>query len=148
MAKVALEHDIKEDGVWQGDLVKFQNNVLDLINELQADHATQKVTTDEIKTLIDELHDDAATNRTELLAIGTSLGDFKTIFDAHTHTQQDGDSAQSSIPDDTAAGITQAGTAVVFTDTSGSPAATLTALKPTAGPATLTNATALVLTKG
>lgn len=111
-----LQSDIVENGVGQGDLVKFQNNVLDLINELQAD---------------------AATNRTELLAIGTTLADFTTNFDLHTHTQQDGDGAQTSKADDTAEGVANAGTDVVFTDTSGGSV-----------PPTLTNNTPLKLTSG
>lgn len=113
---VALLNDIVEDGVWQGDLVKYLNNMQLILNELQADHATM---------------------RTEVVAIGTTLADIKTQFDAHTHTQKDGDSGQTSIPDDTAGGVATAGTDRVITDTSGSSV-----------PAALSNSTALKLTKG
>lgn len=111
-----LQHDIKEDGTWQGDLRKYLNNVLLVVNEIQADQATL---------------------RTELLAIGTTLANLKTNFDLHTHTQQNGDGAQTSKADDTAEGVANAGTDVVFTDTSGSSV-----------PAALTNSTALTLSKG
>ena len=73
----------------------------------------------QLATLTAELRADHATLRTELIAIGVTLADYKTEFDAHTHTQEDGDGAQTSIPDDTAGGIAGAGTDRVFTDTSG-----------------------------
>jgi hypothetical protein len=50
-----LDHDIVKSGVWQGDLVKFLMNVRDIVNELQADHATFKAVVDEKKTLLDQL---------------------------------------------------------------------------------------------
>jgi len=85
----------------------------------------------EIKALIDEFRTDHATSRTELLAIGTSLADFKAIYDAHTHecpgssftasrcSTADTGSAENSLT---------ASAASAFTDTSGSSVpATLTA---------------------
>lgn len=109
-----LQNDIVENGVGQGDLVKFQNNVLDLINELQAD---------------------AALLRTELLAIGASLADYKAIYDAHTHLA-DGNAVTVSLPD-TDSPTGSPGTASAFTDTSGGSV-----------PPTLTNNTPLKLTSG
>lgn len=109
-----------------------------LVTELRTDHATTKTAVDELKTLTDELRADHATFITEETAIGTTLASVKTQFDAHTHTQQDGDSAQTSIPDDTAGGIATAGNDRTISDTSGSPPASITAGESTAGPATIT----------
>jgi len=110
-----LRADIVETGMNQGDLVKLINNLVLAVNELVTDHAT---------------------DRTELIAIGTVLADIKTQFDAHTHTQTNGDGVQTSIPDDTAGGIAGAGTDRVITDGSGSPAAAMS------------NTTTIVTTKG
>jgi len=66
-----------------------------------------------------EQRSDHALVKTELEAIGATLADIKTEFDAHTHTQEDGDGSQTSVPDDTAGGIAGAGTDRVITDTSG-----------------------------
>lgn len=143
-----LQAGIKEDGLLQGDLVKLLNNIILVVNEQQTDHATTKTAVDELNTLTDELRADHATFITEQTAIGTTLADYKTEFDLHTHTQQNGDSAQTSKADTTAEGVANAGSDVVFTDTSGSPPATITAGEATAGPAALTNSTALKTTKG
>lgn len=109
-----LQADIVEDGVLQGDNVKFLNNILLIVNELQADHATL---------------------RTEVIAIGTTLADFKAIYDAHTHTA-DGNASRTSLPD-TGSPTGSPNGASAFTDTSGSSV-----------PAALSNSTALKLTKG
>ncbi len=121
------------------------------LNAVVADLTGQKVITDELvtdhatfKTVVDELVDDHATFRTELIAIGTTLADFKAIYDAHCHTA-DGNASRTSVPDSgSPTGSPSAASA--FTDTSGSSVpATLTA----AGPATLTaTATALTATVG
>jgi hypothetical protein len=50
-----LLNDIVENGVWQGDLVKFLNNVMNVVNELQTDHATFKTAVDDIKALLNQL---------------------------------------------------------------------------------------------
>ena len=109
-----LDADLKDTGVNQGDQVKLDQNIVDLINELQADHATM---------------------RTELIAIGTTLADVKAIYDAHVHTA-DGNASRTSIPDSGSATGSPSAASVV-TDTSGSSVpATLTnstALKLTAG---------------
>jgi len=112
-----LQQSIKENGMNQGDLVKFLNNVLDIVNELQAD---------------------AATMRTEVVAIGTSLASCKAIYDAHTHECPGSGAAasRSSTPDTGAAeNSLTASAASAITDTSGSSV-----------PAALTNSTALTLT--
>lgn len=109
-----LQQGIVEDGVLQGDMVKFLNNVLLVVNELQTDHATM---------------------RTEVLAIGTSLASVKAIYDAHTHTS-DGNASRTSKPD-TGSPTGSPSSASAITDTSGSsvPAALTnsTALKLTRG---------------
>jgi len=116
---VALKADIKESGVGQGDLVKTLNNIILVLNEIQ---------------------DDQATNRTELLAIGTSLASVKAKFDAHTH-ESPGSSftvSRGSLPDTGSAENSLAASAAsVIADTSGSSV-----------PATLTNGSNVVLTKG
>jgi len=106
--------DIVGDGMNQPDLVRYLNNILLVVNELQTDHAT---------------------NRTELIALGTTVGNYKTIYDAHTHLA-DGNAATVSLPD-TSSPTGSPGAASAFTDTSGSSV-----------PGALTNSTALKLTKG
>ena len=81
--------------------------------------ATVSAIYDQIRNLVTDIE----VLRVEVAAIGTTLADYKTQFDAHAHTQEDGDGSQTSIPDDTAGGIAGAGTDRVFTDTSTSPAA-------------------------
>lgn len=114
MAYRTLAQDITGRGMGQGDLVLLLENLVDLINELQDDHATM---------------------RTEVIAIGTSLASTKAIYDAHTHTA-DGNAARTSLPD-TGSPVGSPSAASAITDTSGSSV-----------PATLTNATNLVLTGG
>lgn len=43
-----LQQDIVETGVQQGDLVKYLQNIRDIVNELQTDHATYKTVIDSI----------------------------------------------------------------------------------------------------
>ncbi len=109
-----LEHDILRSGHWQADVVKYLENIRDVVNELQTDHATY---------------------RTEVVAIGTTLASVKALYDAHVHTA-DGNASRTSIPDSgSATGSPSA--ASVIADTSGSsvPAALTnsTALKLTKG---------------
>ena len=110
----ALRADIVEDGVLQGDNVKFLNNILLVVNELQADHATM---------------------RTEVLAIGTTLASVKAKYDAHVHTA-DGNASRTSLPD-AGSPTGSPSAASVIADTSGSsvPAAlsTSTDIKPPKG---------------
>ena len=97
-----------------------------LLKALLIDLAAQKV-------LIDELTDDHATARTEIVAIGTTLASVKAIHDAHTH-ECPGSSytaSRCSTPDTGAAENSLAASAAsAVTDTSGSsvPAA-MTAIK-------------------
>jgi hypothetical protein len=69
-----------------------------------------------LKVLVDQM-------RTELIAIGTTLADYKAIYDAHTH-ESPGSSytaSRSSTPDTGAAENSLAASAAsAFTDTSGS----------------------------
>lgn len=87
-----------------------------------------------VTTAINELIDDHATVKTELEAIGTTLANFKTIYDAHTHECPGSDYAASrcSTPDTGAAeNSLTASAASAFTDTSGSSVPeTLTASDP------------------
>lgn len=117
-----LQANITEQGMNQGDVVKFLKNVRDLVNELQADHATNKTTVDECRTAIVELIDDHATN----IAL---LAELKTAVNAII----------------TAATSDSATNIAAVTPVSGSPAATLAAGDPTASAASLTNSTALTL---
>jgi hypothetical protein len=54
----ALDHDIKANGMWQGDLYRFLDNVRLVVNEMITDHGTNKTTIDESRTAIMELIDD------------------------------------------------------------------------------------------
>lgn len=147
MAILPLETDITATGFDQKTLHTLFTNIITVINELVDDHATNKTTIDEARTAIIELIDDHATVVTELTAIGTTLADFKAIYDAHTHTA-DGNASRTSLPDaGSPTGSPSAASA--FTDTSGSSVpATLAAGDPTASAATLTNITDLTLNKG
>lgn len=132
-----LNHDNNDWGT-------ILDQVITLCQELATDHGTTKTSVDEGKTLMDELRADHATFITEQTAIGTSLADYKAIYDAHTHTA-DGNASRTSLPD-TGSPTGSPSVASAFTDTSGSPPATITAASPTAGPATLTAATVTSLT--
>lgn len=116
MAYTALRKPITGNGMSQADLVQWMNNITDLVNELQADHATF---------------------RTEVVAIGTTLASVKSVYDAHTHESPGSTYAASrgSTPDTGAAENSLAASAAsAVTDTSGSSV-----------PATLTNSTSISL---
>lgn len=85
-------------------------------------------------TAINELIDDHASIKTELEAIGTTLANYKSIYDAHTHECPGSSFAASrcSTPDTGAAENSLAASAAsAFTDTSGSSVpATLSASDP------------------
>jgi len=77
----------------------------------------------EIQTLANELRTDHATMRTEVIAIGTTFADVKSIYDAHTHECPGSTYAASrcSRPDTGAAENSLAPSeASAITDTSGS----------------------------
>ena len=44
-----LEHDILRTGSWQADDVKYYENIRDLVNEIQTDHATFKSANDALR---------------------------------------------------------------------------------------------------
>lgn len=116
---LTLKSSITGTGINQGDLVDLLTNIIAVVNELQTDHATA---------------------RTELVAIGTTLASVKTKFDAHTHESPGTTYAASrgSTPDTGAAENSLAASAAsAVADTSGSSV-----------PATLTNSTALTMSKG
>ena len=92
-------------------------------------------TLNNILLVLNELQTDHTTYRTEVIAIGTSLASVKAIYDAHTHTS-DGNASRTSLPD-TGSPTGSPSAASAITDTSGSSV-----------PATLTNSSAVVLTKG
>ena len=64
MAVLTLDHSITDSGMYQKDLIDLLTNLVTVVNELVDDHATE---------------------RTEVVAIGTTLADIKAIYDAHTH---------------------------------------------------------------
>lgn len=68
MAKKLLSN-ITENGVSQGDLVKFLNNVVDVVNELQADHAAFITLTTANKTAINAVITAAATDLPAVAAV-------------------------------------------------------------------------------
>jgi len=141
-----LPRDVLFGGWDQVSTVTMLLNIMDLLNELQTDHATYKTTVDELVTLTTELRTDHATFITEQTALGTTVADYKAIYDAHTHECPGSSFAASrcSTPDTGAAENSLAASAAsAFTDTSGSPPASITAPAATAGPAALTNSTAI-----
>lgn len=71
----------------------------------------------EFKRIATSILADLTLLRDEVVLVGTTLADYKAIYDAHTHAQEDGDNAQSSLPDTTAGGVA-AGAASAFTDDS------------------------------
>lgn len=73
---LALRSDIKPNGMNQEDIYRFLSNVVDLVNELQADHATFKTTIDDQKTLINLLQHRSQNfilNTSPALAIDTNF---------------------------------------------------------------------------
>jgi plasmid maintenance system antidote protein VapI len=146
----ALQSDITENGVSQGDLVRFMKNVRDVVNELITDHASYKTTVDSLVTLCTELRTDHAT------AI-TFAAELKVDADA---AFADLTAIRAAIVAITAkldadAGVTDVNyaatcdpAALTITTIAATNVATITAAAPTAGPATLTNSTALTLVKG
>lgn len=50
-----LEQGVEEGGFWVGDLVKYMENVRDLVNELQTDHATFRTVCGDMKALLNQL---------------------------------------------------------------------------------------------
>jgi len=138
-----LQGDITVTGYDQHSIATWMANVTDLINEMQTDHATNKTTMDELITLTTELRADHATFKTAVDNHTTSLANFKTIYDAHTHTA-DGNASRTSLPD-TGSPTGSPSAASAFTNTVGTAPATITAGNATASAATLSNSTAITL---
>lgn len=109
------------------------------VAELVADHASFRTTATETKTLVDELHDDAATNKTLLDELKTDytalLADVASIRSAYNATLAKLDADGGVTDTDYAA--TNPAPAATATAIAASSAATLTATKPTAPPAAL-----------
>ena len=156
-----LQGDITVTGYDQHSIATWMANVTDLINEMQTDHATNKTSIDELITLTTELRVDHATNKTTvdglvtlttelrddhatfitaITNIGTTVANYKTIYDAHTHTA-DGNASRTSLPD-TGSPTGSPSAASAFTTTAGSAPATITATAASAGYATITAAAA------
>jgi hypothetical protein len=103
----------------------FINDVRDDVTRgaLQAIFEALDVEVNALRTAVNELITDHATIVTELTAIGTTLANIKTIYDAHTHECPGSSYAASrcSTPDTGAAENSLAASeASAITDTSGS----------------------------
>jgi len=153
MATVTLSTKALKKGRTKGgqandwdDLVTQINALVTIVTELKADHATFKTAADAVETLIEELHDDHATFKTAVDNHTTSVANFKTIYDAHTHTA-DGNASRTSLPD-TGSPTGSPSAASAFTNTVGTAPATITAAKPASAPATLSAATPDTLAVG
>lgn len=150
MALRPLNSQITANGINQEDLVKLLQNIVDIVNELRADHATFKTAADAVETLIEELHDDHATNKTLMDELKTDytalLADVTEVRSKliATHAKLDLDGGVT----DTNYAATNNPAALTATAIAASSAATLTAAKPASAPATLTNNSDVVFTKG
>lgn len=132
MAK-ALQADITESGLNQGDLVKFLANVRDTVNELVDDHATNKTFTDELKTDLTALIADVTAIRAEVVKLVT---DMATRISDHNTLR-----AKLNLD----AGVTDADYAAATAITAAAPAALTVTAVASSGAATLTNSTDLTL---
>jgi hypothetical protein len=112
-----LEQDITGSGLNQGDLVKLLTNIKDVVNEIQADHATVKTFIDELKLDFDRSVTDLGVLRTAITTLTAKLDLDATVTDSN------------------------------YAATCNPAAITATTIAATAV-ATLTNSTALKLTKG
>ncbi len=147
MAARTLDFNITEKGHWDADLVKFLRNVVDVVNELQDDHATTATAVDELNTLTDELHDDHATNKTMTDELHVDV-DLITLAVDGIVAKLDGDAGITDTNYEAVHGVGGSGAALPAAAIAATDVATITATKATAGPATLTEITDLKLTKG
>jgi hypothetical protein len=72
---VTLKGDVEPGGFWGEDIVRVLQNVRDVLNELQADHATFKTATDDLKTLLNSVRNALAGDSVlgkAVLAIGST----------------------------------------------------------------------------
>lgn len=140
-----LPQDLTASGQDQTSLSRWQNNITDLINELQTDAGTQKTTIDQLRVLTTELRADHATFLTltnELKAdmdfVRNSMKDVLIKLDSdpgasntnYAALHGPGGSATSLLP---------------AADVAAANVATITATNAAAGPAALTNSTAITL---
>lgn len=51
----ALQQGLTDNGILQGDLVKLLRNMVALVNELQADHATFRTVVNDLKTELNDV---------------------------------------------------------------------------------------------
>ena len=70
---VTLLANITETGLNQGDLVKYLQNIRDVVNELQTDHATTKTMTDELNIDGDAVFVDLTAIRASIVGITAQL---------------------------------------------------------------------------
>lgn len=75
-AALTLPDDITSTGMSQLSLYNWMSNVQDIVNELQADHATNKTTIDETRTAVMELIDDHDADRSGIIT------DLKTLVNS------------------------------------------------------------------
>jgi len=68
---LTIRNTIKDDGFNQGDVYRLLSNVVDLVNELQTDHASNVTTVDALVTLTTELRTDHATFKTAVDDLNT-----------------------------------------------------------------------------
>lgn len=131
-----LQSDVTEDGVWQADMVKVLKNLRDVVNELQADHATYKAVVDELKTDYTALLADVTAIRAEVVKLVTDMA--SRITDHNTLRAKlnlDG-------------GVTDTDYAAATAITAAAPAALTGTAIATSSPAALANSTAITLNKG
>ena len=79
----ALSQEITENGLSQGDLVKLLNNIILVVNELQADHATFKTMTDELNVDGDAVFVDLTAIRAAIVGITAKLDNDGGITDTN-----------------------------------------------------------------
>lgn len=132
----ALQADITESGLNQGDLVKLLNNIVLAINELVDDHATNKTFTDELKVDLTALIADVTALRTPVAALVT---DMATRISDHNTLR-----AKLNLD----AGVTDADYAAATAITAAAPAALTVTSVASSGAATLANAADLTLNRG
>lgn len=140
-----LQGDVTVTGYDQHSLVTLLGNIKDLLNEIQANYATNKTTVDALRTLAVELRTDHATQVTlnnELMADHATFVALtaanKTAINAIITAAAATDGLVS------VAAVTPVSASAVATLTAGA-VATITAGAPATGPAALTNSTAITL---
>lgn len=132
----ALQADITESGINQGDLVKYLTNIRDAVNELVDDHATNKTFTDELKTDLTALIADVTAIRAEAVKLVTDVA--AGIANHNT--------LRAKLNADV--GVMDIDYAVATSATAVAPAALTVTSVASSGADTMTNTTDLTLTRG